>query len=522
MFKRVLFALTLFFFIQSVTLAQTKGVELDSFYPSPYGAFEMIKMDPLDKTLLVCDISQVGMIIMDELDDGVQMCVDSSGGPIWRRIGGMWTELHRPRKKQSTIMRHAVSVNEPGLRVGVNTEDPRETFDVNGTLMTARFQSNIKRWYSSGSGPVHKITSFEANWIDNGVYNSLAPRLIGWEWLGTTTGEYFTRTQIDGKTVLLNSRDSLSSAFSNPVTNTRGVGIGVYDTRSMLHVREKVEATEYRGREGNDGKYAFMSAQNVTGSTNDYVEFGARFGFASPGPYMPVTFEASEIALFEPSATPIAPFVGIGVTGPHADPSVKLQINGKVMAERALMKKQALGEKIDIFSNSSLNIAAMNNSVIYGFLRIDGGNILLQNASGGSVGIGMIPDSAYKLDVNGPVRATSHQHPSDFRYKKNIKTIDNPVKKISKIKGLFFYWKDGIFGNKRQVGVIAQDVNRVFPEVVDKARYMTVSYDKLVGPIIESIKELDLESEEIERRIEALERKNEEVILCHSNSNNCS
>jgi hypothetical protein len=78
--------------------------------------------------------------------------------------------------------------------------------------------------------------------------------------------------------------------------------------------------------------------------------------------------------------------------------------------------------------------------------------------------------------------------------KENINTINSALTKISQIRGVSFDWKDKVkHDNHTQLGVIAQEVKEVFPELVfvsdDKIGTLSVNYDGLVAPLIEAVKE---------------------------------
>ncbi len=84
---------------------------------------------------------------------------------------------------------------------------------------------------------------------------------------------------------------------------------------------------------------------------------------------------------------------------------------------------------------------------------------------------------------------------SDERLKSNIRTIDSALDKVTAMRGVYFD-KDGRAG----VGVIAQEVEAVIPEVVNESgEYKSVAYGNLVGVLIEAIKELKAEIEELKR-----------------------
>lgn len=81
---------------------------------------------------------------------------------------------------------------------------------------------------------------------------------------------------------------------------------------------------------------------------------------------------------------------------------------------------------------------------------------------------------------------------SDQRLKSNIKTIDNALEKVSKLRGVSFD-KDG----QNQIGVIAQEVQKVLPEVVEEGDYLSVAYGNIVGLLIEAIKEQQQQIEDL-------------------------
>ncbi|MBS1970490.1 MAG: tail fiber domain-containing protein [Bdellovibrionales bacterium] len=81
---------------------------------------------------------------------------------------------------------------------------------------------------------------------------------------------------------------------------------------------------------------------------------------------------------------------------------------------------------------------------------------------------------------------------SDLRLKQDITTIDGALEKLSPIRGVNYYWADPTRSTKKQLGVIAQEVEKSFPEAIseDKEGYKTVNYTGLIGPIIQGLKEL--------------------------------
>ena len=93
---------------------------------------------------------------------------------------------------------------------------------------------------------------------------------------------------------------------------------------------------------------------------------------------------------------------------------------------------------------------------------------------------------------------------SDERLKDNIKPIENALEKLQKIHGVEFDWND-----KQQnytghdTGVIAQEVKEVLPEVVTERDdgYLAVKYEKMIGLLVESIKDLKSEVDDLKKQL---------------------
>jgi len=123
----------------------------------------------------------------------------------------------------------------------------------------------------------------------------------------------------------------------------------------------------------------------------------------------------------------------------------------------------------------------------------------------GSLAVGNISNSATdgRIDASNDIVAYST---SDVRLKDNIKSIDKALDKVNKIQGIEFDWKEfeRIHGNKgHDVGVIAQEVEKVIPEVVTTRDngYKAVKYEKIVPLLIEAIKDLSKQVDGLKRLI---------------------
>jgi hypothetical protein len=121
---------------------------------------------------------------------------------------------------------------------------------------------------------------------------------------------------------------------------------------------------------------------------------------------------------------------------------------------------------------------------------------------------------ATALFVAGSINANGTVYASDGRFKKNINEIDNALDKVLQMHGVTYEMKaeefpDRNFDASKQIGLIAQDVEKVIPEVVvtNADGYKAIDYAKLVPVLIESIKEQQKTIKKLEEKLETISKK---------------
>ncbi|MEH1945275.1 MAG: tail fiber domain-containing protein [Nostoc sp.] len=110
---------------------------------------------------------------------------------------------------------------------------------------------------------------------------------------------------------------------------------------------------------------------------------------------------------------------------------------------------------------------------------------------------------------NGSPAWCSGSNVSDINFKTEICEISNSLEKLLSLRGVSFYWKDKTMGESREIGVIAQEVEQVFPELVkvisDEQRF--VQYEKFVPILIEAIKQQQQLISELREDIKHIDSK---------------
>jgi hypothetical protein len=125
-----------------------------------------------------------------------------------------------------------------------------------------------------------------------------------------------------------------------------------------------------------------------------------------------------------------------------------------------------------------------------------GSSILNINSSGINV-TGIVTStrlSTGNVVSSGIVTAQDFDALSDINYKENINTVNGALLKVEQMRGVKFNWKES---GSPSYGVIAQELLEVLPELVHGENPKTVNYNGIIGVLIEAIKELKAEIEEL-------------------------
>jgi hypothetical protein len=196
---------------------------------------------------------------------------------------------------------------------------------------------------------------------------------------------------------------------------------------------------------------------------------------------------------------------GIGTTNPTS----KLTVQGDV----SIASTVSIGSSIDIipydnlgtlsFEGSAGQLFSITNNLTSGSIfsvndvsgipsiDVDADGTVQIATYGGNLGVGTTnPTSKLTVQgdvlVSGVITSTDYNSASDINLKENIQPIENPIDKVLNITGVSFDWKED---GRSSMGVIAQEVERVLPELVSGSDTKTVNYNGLIGLLIEVVKD---------------------------------
>lgn len=176
--------------------------------------------------------------------------------------------------------------------------------------------------------------------------------------------------------------------------------------------------------------------------------------------------------------------------------------------------------KLDVAGNVNINRGATGVA-----LRVDGDEAIwydgtyfsfgyggVYNFFGDKVTIGNSANPGYMLYVQGTAYTTGIWATSDIQFKKELREIDNPLDKVLSMHGVTYRWKgdeysDRGFPDGRHLGVIAQEIEKVVPDVVmtNSNGEKSVAYNELIPVLIEAIKEQQSIIDDLKERLGRLE-----------------
>ena len=315
------------------------------------------------------------------------------------------------------------------------------------------------------------------------------------------------KTKLDAEGVLSGSTHAGNQTFSDNVTISGDLdvaGTTTYTSTNNVNIGDNILELNFGGSATTGGIYVkdATGGNTVSGSllwdaTNDYWKAGALGSEVQialvNGTYSGLRAQSTtkgDVGLGNVENTALSTWGGsTNITSLGTIATGTWQ--GSVIASAYLDSDTAHLSGTQTFSGAKSFSSAVNvdnttqsTSKTTGALIVDGG-------------VGIVKT----LNVGEDVVAYAS---SDERLKDNIQPIENPLEKINQISGNSFVWneeKQNIYKGK-DYGVIAQEIENILPELVEtrESGYKAVKYEKLVSLLIEGIKELSKEVEELKNK----------------------
>ena len=397
-----------------------------------------------------------------------------------------------------------------GDKLGIGTTNPTEKLDVAGNVKGAIF-------YGNGSG----LTNLDASNLATGT-------------VAITRGGTGAATAAAARS----NMDVPGLNQDNPFTGMQTFNMGpvgpTFDVRTYDHTRAAcVYEANFTGT-GDVVKIINNVGTTVWSCNNSGDLICGNISSGDIGGGVPLTRFSGDLCMINGSTTCNAPWTAndICTVSPTTD------------VTSVLIKQTAVGSP----TKDILKVTNKDETVKYLRITLDGAMIVGNPATfqntvtvaggeentgvsgppltlrggqhGGAGGVLLLnnitPDAQVlgNLSVNGNLCATGTIGAcSDMRFKKDVQTLHDALNNITKLRGVRYEWKKDEFKERnfpdgQQIGLIGQEVEKIYPEVVSTAKdgYKSVDYSKLTPILIEAVKELNANNEKLEARLAELEK----------------
>lgn len=199
--------------------------------------------------------------------------------------------------------------------------------------------------------------------------------------------------------------------------------------------------------------------------------------------------------------------IGLGTLTPNLNVGEEVDIYGRVRIQH----NTETGTSAGIWFNNDENTINSDNGAFIG----------LETATPNSERVGIKMGNTWHLVIDrngnaclgGVLQSNGACSPSDLRYKKNIQPITHSLKNILRINGVNYEWRNNefperSFSDKKQIGFIAQEIEKIYPEMVftDEKGYKSVDYAKITPVLVEAIKEQQKQIEELKVKVAEIDK----------------
>jgi hypothetical protein len=402
---------------------------------------------------------------------------------FWAPIGagsGYWTE------NGSTIYN-----NNPGnVGIGTNTPFTSTILDVNGPMRLGGFITGNTSSFSISLGSSGTTTGIprSATIYSDGTDMTIVNQANGSLTLATNNDNINKNI-----TILANGNVGIGNTSPQVTLDILG-DLRIGNSYTLANTSSFIVSLGRSGTTGGLPRSALIQSDGKDMTISNQVNGSLAFGTNN--------FQNNSVLYMSSNGN-----VGIGTTNPQHT----LDVNGRLSVNNSgnLVITSQFG---NCFIESS-NSASEAGNLLYFTDKNANKVCMIMNMGDAQVGIGTQTIN-HTLEVGGTINASgditgaNFPTPSDIRLKNTINTIENPLSTLINLRGVSYYLnKDG----SKQIGVIAQEVEKVLPEVVktdtSDEGYKSVTYGNMVALTIEAIKELSKTVNDLNNKVSTLMSK---------------
>lgn len=322
----------------------------------------------------------------------------------------------------------------------------------------------------------------------------------------TSVGLPIGNINADGSSFALDATASKNLVFRTATSGTPltrmyigpngNVGINWTDPKARLEIYQTspIVSSGWGGYVGNLKASAFFNGTHATLNENyDAI------GIASHGNWANYSLGIKNIGILGTAGNTAVENIGVYGYVNQSTAEVFSSINGLYGRVQQGGNGSGIGVNAAATGNGSGYAAAMYATVNGTGTGIKYG--IYASASGsGTKYAGYFDGNVY---VSGSVTATAGFINSDQRLKHKFTSLENSLTGLSQLNGYHYYWKDQERSQTLQTGLIAQEVEKLFPELIqkDEKGFLSVNYVGLIPHLIEAIKELKTENASLQADI---------------------
>ena len=389
------------------------------------------------------------------------------------------------------------NLTSTNLFVGVGTIGRIQSTDINNSGVTTSTTLNIIGTATIAVGVVTFLSGTNLNYSGIGTIGSLNSTNVNVSGVGTIVNARVTNLNVTGISTIA-SLSVTGSTFDTLVVNNFSTlnGITTLTNARVTNLNVTGVSTFSSVNTGNISIAGIVTGLNVSGvSTLGTVKISSGIITATSGV---VTYFGDGQYLTGLAGNPtLQTVLNTGNTS-----TIGMSISGIITASSGFTGNIS-GTAGTITTLNSTSGTITNISGTAGTITtLNSTNGTITNISGTNLnysGIGTITNlSGVAINITGIATAQDFDALSDENYKENVITVNNALNKVGQLRGVSFDWK----GNGRSsYGVIAQELQKVLPELVHGDNPKTVNYNGIIGVLIEAIKELKKEVEELKNLI---------------------